>query len=116
IYNKKTVSIAEQQKDKESLLTYYKRLIRLKTSRTSLLRGKFKAVELPFRTSKASSWMMEDEDESALVIHNLSAEENLQGPLPEGWTDARMIFATDSRSSADGQMDIAPLSTIVLLR
>ena len=116
IYNKKTVSIAEQQKDKESLLTYYKRLIRLKTSRPSLLRGKFRAVELPFRTSKASSWMMEDEDESALVIHNLSAEENLQGPLPEGWTDARMIFATDSRSSADGQMDIAPLSTIVLLR
>lgn len=71
-YNKNTIPVSRQQKDPESLLNYYKRLIRVKTAHSALFEGRFTAVDTD--ASEIVSWKMESQKEKAFVLHNLSPE------------------------------------------
>ncbi len=71
-YNKNTIPVSRQQKDPESLLNYYKRLIRVKTAHSALFEGRFTAVATD--ASEIVSWKMESQKEKAFVLHNLSPE------------------------------------------
>jgi glycosidase len=70
-YNKNTIAVAQQEKDKASLLNYYKRLVRVKTAHPALFAGRF----TPLATGNAAvlSWVMTAPSEKAFVAHNLSA-------------------------------------------
>jgi len=46
IYNKETLSVKEQEKDKNSLLNFYRRLIHFRNSRDSFVNGKFSAYSV----------------------------------------------------------------------
>ena len=70
IYNKKTVPVAVQEKDPDSLLQYYKRLIRLRTAHSAFYRGRFTAVSV--NNDAVSSWQMKDDAETAFVMVNVS--------------------------------------------
>ena len=113
IYNKKTLSVAEQAKDPSSLLNYYKRLIHLRTSTPALYSGKLTAVNLD--AQGISSWSMTCPDQKALVIHNLK-KESVTFSLPEEFAGFTPIFISDEKTESviSGTVTVPPLGTLVL--
>lgn len=71
-YNLKTIPVSVQEKDSESLLQHYKKIIRVKTAHPALYAGKFTAVGTG--SDKVSSWQMKSEEETAFVMTNISGE------------------------------------------
>ncbi len=112
-YNKKTISVALQQKDKNSLLVYYKRLIRLKTKYPSLYKGRF----TPFDTGNPyiASWIMQYKDEKSLITVNLS-ELHVSIQIPQEYRMS-VVFASDKSItlSSTGLLSIPPMQTAVLI-
>ncbi len=100
-YNKNTVPASLQGKDPLSLLSHYKRLIRLKTAHPALYAGRLSPLATD--NSAVVSWEMKAETESAFVLHNLSAEavtvalppRYAPPSAPQADTSAaRLVFAT----------------------
>ncbi|AEE16131.1 alpha-amylase family glycosyl hydrolase [Treponema brennaborense] len=114
-YNKKTVPVAAQRKDEDSLLQYYKRLIRVKTAHSALYEGRL----TPVWTGEPEliSWVMESDAERAFVIHNVSSEAMTAAlPAEAGAEDLQLVFATysDTSVSADGYITVSPYGSAVL--
>lgn len=117
-YNKKTVPVNLQQKDKDSLLNYYKRLIRLKTAHSALYEGRFTA--LATEAAEVISWLMESKTEKAFVMHNVSSEP-ISVTIPQ---EARkgdgspydLVFAGNTAVvlSAEGVISLPPRASAVL--
>ncbi|MBQ9621740.1 MAG: DUF3459 domain-containing protein [Treponema sp.] len=99
-YNMKTVSVAEQEKDPDSLLQYYKRLIRLRTSHPALYAGRFKAVSTG--NDSVSSWQMKSDEETAFVMINVSASP-VEIEVPADYRNFKMAFCSNGiETSIDG--------------
>ncbi len=112
VYNKKTVPVAVQQKDPESLLNHYKRVIRVKTAHPALLHGRLKAV--PTDSAVLESWVMEAPEEKAFVIHNVSSKRTETVALPAG-CDMPLVYTSNPGTSvADGKITIPPMTSVVL--
>jgi len=111
-YNKNTVPAALQAKDGDSLLSHYKRLIRVKTSHPALYAGRLAAVAV--ENSAVVSWAMNAPGERAFVLHNLSSE-TVTVALPEGQR-MPIAFATYEGTAVDeaGTITIPPLGSAVL--
>ncbi|MCI5606068.1 MAG: alpha-amylase family glycosyl hydrolase [Spirochaetia bacterium] len=111
-YNKKTLSVAEQSKDPSSLLNYYKRLIRLRTSHSGLYAGRFSAVSTG--SGAVSSWQMKDDIETCFVMINVSAEP-VTVTIPESYADfSPIFFSHTSAVIEDGKATIPARGTIVI--
>lgn len=113
-YNKNTLSVAEQKKDPDSLLEFYKRIIRVKTAHPALFAGRFTAVNTG--NEFVSSWAMKSETETAFVLHNLSPE-TAAVPLPREYL-MPVVFSTYPGTVFDdkGNLTIPPLCTVVLAK
>ena len=112
VYNKKTLSVDEMQKDPNSLLNHYKRVIRVKTAHPALYKGKLKAVGCnnPF----TESWVMECDEEKAFVVHNLSSKETVTVEVPEGCV-MPLVYAAKPEAKLEGSsLTIPPQSSVVL--
>ncbi|WP_294430233.1 alpha-amylase family glycosyl hydrolase [uncultured Treponema sp.] len=95
-YNLKTVPVAEQVKDPESLLQYYKRLIRVKTAHPALYAGRFKAVSTG--NDYVSSWQMKSDDETAFVMVNVS-KEDVTVKVPQEYASFKPVFFSDGEDT-----------------
>ena len=112
IYNKNTLSVSEQQKDSESLLSYYKTLIRAKTENPALLRGKFDSYSL--QSDFVVSWKMESEEQSAIVVSNVGKEKIIvkATDIPDS---AKVVFASSKESNfKSGEIALNPQETLVI--
>lgn len=89
-YNKMTVPESVQQKDRNSLLNYYKKIIRIKTSTPSLSEGRL----TPLDTGKTSitSWTLKDDNSISFVFFNLSEEPEII--RNSSMTGGKLIFAS----------------------
>lgn len=115
IYNKNTISIAEQQKDAESLLTHYKRVIRVKTAHSALFKGRLEPLGLGKPTLE--SYMMSCDEENAFVVHNVSSKDAVTVELPPNVKDFNLVYAAkDASTVKDGVLTIAPQSSVVLVK
>ncbi|ULQ60947.1 alpha-amylase [Brucepastera parasyntrophica] len=103
-YNKNTIPVDQQEKNKDSLLNYYKRVIRIKTAHPALYEGRM--TPLATERSEIISWVMESETEKAFVMHNLSPEAVVVD-LPEG-IDMSLIFTTYPDIAVDGSAVTMP--------
>lgn len=112
-YNKKVIPEAKQVKDKDSILSYYKRLVRVKTAHPALFKGRLTPVFTG--DSAVSSWAMECSEEKALVLHNLS-DQMITVTVPKGYEDMPMIFGSDGAMVSKDQLMIPPLTSIVLAK
>ncbi len=123
IYNKETISKAEQEKDKNSLLNFYKRLIKFRNSRESFVGGKFAAYSLAGtklnkdELSLISSWTMESDGEISLVLNNLGSKQ-IEFTLEQSWANAKAEFSTDGKNVPvkNGLVLLKPYSTLVLVQ
>lgn len=112
VYNKKTVPISEQQKDPDSLLNHYKRVIRVKTAHPALFEGRLKAVSTG--SAVLESYVMESETEKAFVVHNISSKRTETVQLPEG-TDMPIVYmANPGAEVKDGKLTVPPMTSVVL--
>lgn len=117
IYNKKTVPVAKQMKDKASLLQFYKRIIRLKTEHSALYAGRM----FPVWTGEAEiiSWLMTSDDENLFVLHNVAGEP-IQVTLPDEALERlgdsfSLLFSTYLGVEIDNtSITIPPYCSIVL--
>lgn len=114
VYNKKTISVAEQSEDPESLLNHYKRVIRVKTAHPALLRGRVKPVSLG--SPVLESYAMEVEEEVAFVIHNISSKESVTVTLPSEYNLPLVYAATEGVTLTDGVLTIPPFTSVVLAK
>ncbi len=109
-YNRKTVPVKKQEKDADSILSYYKRLIRVKTAHAALLRGRLKPVNTD--TKGISSWAMVSSEETVLVMHNYK-NEAITLTVPEDFADYKLIFHSGAVKT-ENQLVIPPLTSVVL--
>lgn len=113
-YNKNTVPISKQQKDSNSILNYYKKIIRLKTTVPALVDGRLRPLWL--ENSAIVSWYMESEEQDIFVLFNVSSESQ-EINLPKTLYDKteRILFSSNKKSSYKDGVLVAPeRSTIIL--
>lgn len=74
-------TVADMQKDKDSLLNHYKTFIRLRNRNIALRRGDYKWVKLP-RTN-VYAYLRSHEQQNLLVLHNFSSGDLENVTVPE---------------------------------
>lgn len=111
-YNKKTVPVSVQEKDPNSLLQHYKRVIRVKTAHPALFKGRL--VPKDTGNPYLESWVMECAGEKAFVVHNVSAHNDVTVKLPEG-CDMPMVYAANPNAKVEGGMLTIPAMSSVVL-
>lgn len=112
VYNKKTVPISVQEKDPNSLLTHYKRVIRIKTAHSALYEGRLKPVSTG--SAVLESYVMESDKEKAFVVHNISTKRTETVVLPEGCNMPLVYAANSGAEVKDGKLTIPPMTSVVL--
>lgn len=113
-YNMKTVPINVQEKDPDSLLQHYKRVIRVKTAHPALFKGRLTPADTgnPY----VESWSMECDEEKAFVAHNVSAHNDVEIQLPAEW-DMPMVYAANPAAKIEnGKLFIPAMSSVVLAK
>lgn len=114
IYNKKTVPIAVQEKDPDSILNHYKRIIRVKTAHPALFKGRLKPLSCG--NPVLESWVMECDEEKAFVVHNVSSKQDITVDLPSG-CDMPLVYAAKPEAKVEGgKLFIPHLSSVVLAK
>mgnify|MGYP002852493857 CR=1 FL=1 len=113
IYNKKTLSVAEMEKDPSSLLNYYKRLIRVRTSHPALFRGRLSAVDTG--VAGLASWAMKCDEETAFVVCNVTGKA-VSAKIPSGYESLNAVFISDGATGSvkGGTITVPAFGTIVL--
>ncbi len=71
VHNKNIVSVKEQLEDDNSLLSTYKKLIQFKKENNTFVYGTFEGVA---SENNILSYMIYDDENSFLIVHNLSGE------------------------------------------
>lgn len=120
IYNKETLSLAEQKKDKSSLFNFYKSLINFRNGSDSFVNGKFSSYKISSineeETPVISSWIMESPLEKSLVIVNLSSSKKLV-KLESEWNGIKSSFSSGSKNITVKEMsaEVPPYGTLVFV-
>ncbi len=115
LYNRKTVSVQEQNKDPNSILNHYKRVIRVKTAHPALFKGRLHALSLA--KPVLESYIMECEEEIAFVIHNVSCYTTETAELPAEVKDLSLVYAANPGVVIeDGKITVPPLTSVVLAK
>jgi len=105
---------AEQSKDQNSLLSFYRRIIQIKNENPGLSEGVFKALD--FSSSSICAYKMEDINSSYIVIHNLDNEETIKIEDLNYTKKIGVISCTGEEVKIENNsVTLPPFSTIVLL-
>lgn len=101
-----------QDKNDQSILNHYRAMIRLRKKTKSLARGEMMPVKL--NTPSVIAFTRTFEDETVLVMHNVSAA-NASFELPPAVKDyKREFFRTNNAALNDNMVIIPPYSTLIL--
>jgi glycosidase len=106
-------NVAAEDKDAGSLLSYYRRLIRLRDSEPALSRGDFRSLETG--RDDVIAWQRSSGSRRLTVVSNLSGDEIRRYRLPG--SDATGFSAEllqGASLAADGGLSLAPRTTYVL--
>ncbi|NLY19137.1 MAG: alpha-amylase [Clostridiaceae bacterium] len=112
-YKDAVIPVSEQEKDKDSLLTHYKRIIRVRNENEALYAGKFRGIDSD--NDSVLAYMMESENQSAIVLHNLSREsQGVEVDIKE--YTLKFCQTKDGFEVNDGTINIPPLSTVIFVK
>lgn len=108
-YNGEVASQPEQAEDGDSLLSFYRRLIRLRTGNDAFLSGR--ATILESGTDTVAAWEMASEQQRLVVAHNVgSSTENIT--VPEGGS---ILFQTGEGAEFSGTSLSIPSKASVVI-
>ena len=108
------VSATQQLKDKSSIYNHYKTFIRLRNSSKALTYGELEHVSLD--TKEVSAFLRSAENDSVLVLHNLSTSTvslSLPGNLKEY---SKIVFNNKNGSLKNNELRMPAYSTLILSR
>ena len=110
-----TANVAAQTRDSDSLLSWYRRLIRARKSSEALQKGTLKLLSPFDRDTAVLAFLRETPGEKVLVVHNLGSAESEVGPydLAAGDLDAILVAgpATTRRSGQGWTISVAAGAT-----
>lgn len=112
-YKDVVIPVSEQEKDPNSLLTHYKRLIRVKAENEALYAGKFKALESG--NNAIVLYSMTSQNQTALVMHNLSKESQSFKIDTTGYT-LKFCQTQEGFEAKDGTITLPPLSSVIYVK
>lgn len=107
-YNQNTQPLSLQEQDPQSLLAFYKRILRFRQEHKALSLGKFEKATLSNPLSLA--YTLKSPDESLLILHNLSKNEqviSLSGPHS-------LLFSEGEAKLAGLTLKLPPFSGAIL--
>lgn len=102
-------AVDEAQKDENSLLNFYKRVIRLKSQNPEIARGTLTAVD--FGSNAVSGYISKYNDSEVMVIYNLS-EKSEKVNVPSDKFEVKEIRGYALADSGDGLTEQAPTTNI----
>ncbi len=105
--------VSEQQQDPDSLLTHYKRLIRVRNENEALYAGKFKAMESG--NDAIVFYSMTSSGQTALIMHNLSAREQSLKVDTTGYT-LKFCQKAAGFEEGEGLVKMPPLSSVIYVK
>ena len=113
IYNKKTIGLDVQKKDKNSLYNYYKAIINFRNSSPAFA-AHSELIPFDSGNSAVSSWIVENAEcnARALVIHNVSDTETTV-TIPAGFNDSAAFQTNAVKKNKDGSFTVPSLTTVV---
>lgn len=113
-YNSVVTPVTEQENDADSLLTHYKRIIRVRTKNPALYAGKFNPIES--ENPSIVAYRMESDTQSAIILHNLAkSEQSISSPDLSGYT-LEFCQKKDGFSRDGNEVVIPPLSTVIFVK
>ena len=113
----KDISIEEQMEQPDSLLTYYKALIRVRQSSEALVSGDFITIET--NNNKALVYQRKTDKQEAIVIHNLNEKEEiikLEGIDVNNYKVHYESTGEGKNTITNQQLKIAPQTTVILTK
>ena len=110
---KNVLPVSEQENDPDSLLTYYKRLIRVRNENEALYAGRFKPMA-PGNDSIVA-YSMASESQTAIVLHNLGDTKQSISVDTEGYT-LKFCQTKEGFSQKDGEVVMPPLCTVIFIK
>jgi alpha-amylase len=105
---------AVQARQENSLLNHYKKLIALRNGSKALSSGELEPVRL--ENPAVGAFLRTHQDESVLVLHNLSATEQHLALPADLSAYNKEIFQHNNAGMEQDQLQLAPYSTLVLKR
>lgn len=105
-------SVEAQQKDPNSLLSHYKKLIRIRASHAALRDGAIEAFET--ENSSVIGYYRVTASEKVLVLHNVSKEAKEINVAADTGMKEIVDSVKDGASYADGKVKLPPYSTVVI--
>ena len=106
---KETANVAAQTGDPDSLLSHYRRLIRLRQSSPALQKGTLTVLSPGNRSTPVLAFVREAEGEKVLVVHNVTDKEATAGPYNMAAAGLDRIFGSgEKRGGADGWTVVLP--------
>lgn len=113
------VNVAAEEKDKNSLLSLYKKLIRWRSQEPALADGEISSFNTGVEATIA--YVRKTADEQVLVIHNLSGKEQTvklakddAGSFKKIELETKKGSKLSGKQNADRKLKLAPYSTVVL--
>lgn len=111
--NYKRINAAQQREDPDSILAFYKKLIRLRKEKKVIAEGKIEFLYPDIR--QVLAYRRYDEKEELLAVFNMTAQEVTLN-LPDGWQDSsRLIGNYQDRLQERNVMNLRPWECMVLL-
>lgn len=110
--NYKEINAAQQQKNPNSVLAYYKELIRLRKENDSIVYGAYDLLEPESQSLYIYTRTLEEK--KLLVICNFTSKEEVYS-IPEAFKGAPVLISNYRRNEAEDEITLKPYEALVLL-
>lgn len=113
-YNTVVKPVSEQENDPDSLLTHYKRVIRVRNKNHALYAGKFNAVESG--NPSVMAYDMRSDKQSAIVLHNLSSKSESSVTIDLTGYTLEFCQKKEGFVQKENEVMIPPLCTVIFVK
>ncbi|HEY7162053.1 MAG TPA: alpha-amylase, partial [Acidobacteriota bacterium] len=97
-----SANVAEQIDNPSSLLSLYRKLIRLRTSSQALAHGSIEVLTSPSMSSPVLAYLRKSNDQLVFVAHNLGGSFASAGPFRINATTAKALFTSGTMPNPSG--------------
>jgi alpha-glucosidase len=109
----KTHNVAEESKDPDSVLAFYKKVLKARRTNRALLSGRYKAINE--NDTKVLSYLRVDKNQTVVVALNMSdAPQTVKlGLKQRGFASAKSLVATGKSAAQGGQISLQPYGVFI---